>query len=246
MDETMKTMLKALRLSGLLERWDEYVKLSEKRDLSSVRWLTRILEEEYRDRQERSRQCRLNRACIPEVYTMATYPFARQPKLDKKRLLAVYDSFVYMEKRENVLLLGRTGCGKTGLATAFLVQAIERGYSGRFISFSDLIAELYASVGDHTQRKVLRKYADYDCLVVDEVGYIEVEPVQAGLFFTLMQKRHKQRTTLITSNLGLDDWRGFLKNEHLTLALNDRLTETSHVFNLKDCKTLRDALGGGA
>ena len=173
---------------------------------------------------------------------MATYPFARQPKLDKKRLLAVYDSFAYMEKHENVILLGRTGCGKTGLATAFLIQAIDRGYSGRFVTFPDLVAELYASVGDHTQRKVLRRYAGYDCLLIDEIGYVEVEPVQVGLFFTLMQQRHKTKTTLLTSNLGFDEWGSFLKNAHLTGALLDRLTATSHVTNMKNCVSLRGRL----
>jgi DNA replication protein DnaC len=242
MDETMRTMLKALRLPGLLERWDAYARLAGKRNFSSVRWLTKIIEEEYRDRQERARLCRLKRARIPEVYTLATYPFARQPKLEKKRLLAVYDSFDYMQKRQNVILLGRTGCGKTGLATGFLVEAIERGHSGRFVAFPDLLADLYASVGAHLQHKMLRRYAAYDCLLIDEIGYVEIEPVQAGLFLTLMQRRHKQKTTLITSNLGFGEWPRFLKNEHLTAALIDRLTETSHVFNLQGCISLREGL----
>lgn len=243
MDETTRTMLKALRLPGLLERWDEYMRLAEKRNLSSVRWLMRILEEEHRDRQERSRQCRLKRARIPEIYEMATYPFNRQPKLDRKRIHAVYDSFTYMEKHENVILLGRTGCGKTGLATAFLTQAIDRGYSGRFVTFTNLMAELYAAVGDHTERKVLRRYARYDCLLIDEVGYLEIEPVQAGLFLSLLQERHKRRTTLISSNLGFKEWQSFLKSTHLTAALVDRLTEVSHVFNMHDCVSLRIPLG---
>ena len=68
---------------------------------------------------------------------------------------------------------------------------------------------------------------------------------QVGLFFTLMQKRHKTKTTLITSNLGFSDWGSFLKNNHLTAALIDRLTENSHVINMKDCRTLRDKLDEG-
>jgi DNA replication protein DnaC len=77
------------------------------------------------------------------------------------------------------------------------------------------------------------------------VGYVEVEPAQVGLFFTLMQKRHKTRTTLITSNLGFSEWGSFLKNNHLTGALIDRLTATSHPINMKDCKSLRGKLGEG-
>ena len=110
------------------------------------------------------------------------------------------------------------------------------------MTFPELVGELYASVADHSEGKVLRKYASYDCLVIDEVGYVEVEPVQVGLFFTLMQKRHKTKTTLITSNLGFSDWGSFLKNTHLTAALIDRLTETTHVFNMKNCRSLRGKL----
>ena len=68
---------------------------------------------------------------------------------------------------------------------------------------------------------------------------MEAEPAQVGLFFTLLQKRHKQRSTLITSNLGFSEWASFLKNPHLTAALIDRLTESSHLFNMKECVTLR-------
>jgi len=71
---------------------------------------------------------------------------------------------------------------------------------------------------------------------------VEIEPVQVGLFFTLMHKRHKNKTTLITSNLGFEEWGSFLKNEQLTAALIDRLTENSHVINMKKCVSLRRKL----
>ena len=107
------------------------------------------------------------------------------------------------------------------------------------------MGELYASLADHSEAKVLRKYCSYDCLLIDEVGYVEVEPAQVGLFFTLMQKRHKTRTTFITSNLGFSEWGSFLKNNHLTSALLDRLTENAHPINMKNCHSLRAKLDEG-
>jgi DNA replication protein DnaC len=97
-------------------------------------------------------------------------------------------------------------------------------------------------LADRSEQQALRKYARYDCLVIDEVGYVEIEPAQVGLFFTLMQKRHKTKTTLITSNLGFSEWGTLLKNNQLTGALLNRLTETSHVINMKDCRSLRPKL----
>jgi DNA replication protein DnaC len=138
--------------------------------------------------------------------------------------------------------LGPTGCGKTGLATAFLLQAIDRGHRGYFVTFPELLQELFQSLADRSEGKVLKRYLSYDCLVIDEVGYVEVEAAQVGQFFTLMHKRHKQKTTLITSNLGFAEWGSFLHNKHLTAALIDRLTENSHVIHIKNGKSLRDPL----
>lgn len=242
MDEQMAAKLKALRLWWLRDHWDECVALAGKQRYSAMRLLDHVIEEEYRCRQDRARAFRLKRARIPEPFVMATYPFSRQPKLDRKKVLAIYDSFDYMLKCRNVILVGPTGCGKTGLGTAYLTQAIERGHSGSFVRFSELIAELYASVADHTQAKTLRRYAKFDCLLIDEVGYGDIEPAQAVLFFTLMQRRHRKKTTIITSNLGFRDWRKFLKNDHLTAALIDRLTEQSHVINMRLCISLRARL----
>ena len=101
---------------------------------------------------------------------------------------------------------------------------------------------LYKSRADHSQEAVIKKFASYDCLHIDEIGYVEVEPSQVGLFFTLMQKRHNKKTTLITSNLGFQQWTSFLKNAHLTAALIDRLTENSYVINMKNCVSLRPKL----
>ena len=129
--------------------------------------------------------------------------------------MSLYDSFDYMTKQRGVIWLGPTGCGKTGLATAFLLQAIDRGYRGYFITFPELIQELFQSLADRSDRQVFRRYLSYDCLVIDEVGYVEVEPAQVGQFFTLMHKRHQRKTTIITSNLGFGEWGSFLKNPQL-------------------------------
>ncbi|MBW2109515.1 MAG: ATP-binding protein, partial [Deltaproteobacteria bacterium] len=106
-----------------------------------------------------------------------------------------------MSKSRNIIFIGPTGTGKTGLATAFLTHAIDKGYNGRFITFPELVEKLYNSVADHTETKVLKKFAAYDALLIDELGYVEVEPIQVGLFFTLMHKRHRKKTSLLTSNL---------------------------------------------
>ena len=242
MDEELTKTLKSLRLWGLLAHWDEYLALAEQKDFSPVRLLRHVVTEESKIHAENARKLRFARARIPEPWLMETFPFDRQPQLDKKRILSLYDAFDFLAQRQNILWLGPTGSGKTGLATGFLMQAIERGHTGRFVTFPDLVAELFRSVADHSEEQVLKRYSSYDCLLIDEIGYVEVEPAQVGLFFTLLHRRHRRKPTLITSNLGFSEWRSFLKNDHLTAALIDRLTENSHVINMKHCLSLRPKL----
>ena len=242
MTDELAEKLKYLRLGGLLSRWDDYLKWGADKRVSHGALLTHFVEEEYRMKKENARKLLLRCARIEEMRVIETFPFEKQPKLNKKRVMALYDTGSYLAQAQNILWLGGTGVGKTGLATSFLVHAINQGHSGRFVRFPALVEELYRSVADHTQEKVLKNYANVGVLLIDELGYCEVEPAQAGYFFTLMQQRHKRKPTLITSNLGFGEWKSFLKNDHLTAALIDRLTETSHVFNMKECRTIREKL----
>jgi DNA replication protein DnaC len=242
MNEPLAAQLKYLQLDGLLAHWDEYIKLAAGQRWSDTRLLTHVIEQEYRLKRGRRRQRRLQKALLPEPWAIESYPFERQPKLNRKKLMALYDSLDYMRHSQNVIWLGRPGVGKTGLAISFLTQAIDQGHSGRYVLFTELLTQFYQSVADHSEAKVLKQYLSYDCLLIDELGYVEVESVQVGLFFTLLHRRHKKKPTLITSNLGFAEWGSFLKNPHLTAALIDRLTENSHVFNMHDCVSLRAPL----
>jgi DNA replication protein DnaC len=242
MNDELVQKLKYLRLGGLIANWDRYLSNAQKGNCSHARLLEYVVDQEYQIKKENSRKMRLVRAKIPEKWVIETFPFNRQPKLNKKKTMGMYDAFDYMTKCRNIIFIGPTGVGKTGLATSFLTHAINTGYNGRFIAFPDLVERLYQSVADHTEAKVIKNFLAYDCLLIDELGYVEVEPVQVGLFFTLLHKRHKRKTTLITSNLGFAKWGSFLKNNHLTAALIDRLTENSYVINMKNCVSLRSKL----
>ena len=166
-DDELIAMLKYLRLGRLLTQWDDTLEKARKGRYSSERLLKYIVEEEYRAKRENARLLRRQRAHIPEMLEMETFPFHKQPKLDRKRVMSLYDSFDYMTKQRGVIWLGPTGCGKTGLATSFLLQSIDRGYRGYFITFPELIQELFQSLADRSDRKVFRRYLSYDCLVID-------------------------------------------------------------------------------
>jgi DNA replication protein DnaC len=139
MDEQLEQMLKYIRLSGLLLNWDSYLSVAQESNYSHARLLKYVVEQEYKIKKQNARKMRLARARIPEKYVIETFPFARQPKLNKKKIVNMYDRFDYMQKCRNVIWIGPTGTGKTGLATAFLTHAIDCGYNGRFVAFAELV-----------------------------------------------------------------------------------------------------------
>src|SRR6266542_6704414 len=162
MNETLAQQLKYLRLPGLLARWDEHLNAAAQSNLSHARLLSRVIEEEYRLKCEQARQQRLKLAKIPEQGVMDTFPFERQPKLSKKKIMALYDSMAFVAEKQNIIWMGGTGCGKTGLATSFLFQAIHQGARGRYVLFTDLLNELHRSQADRSQNQVIRRYVKYD------------------------------------------------------------------------------------
>jgi len=237
MNDDIKRKLRYLHLNQLEENWTRI--LAESVDMSPPTLLRHVVNVLYDAQTVRACASRLKGAKIPEPYVMATYPFDKQPKLNRRKIVSIHDSLDYMTKRQNILLVGPTGAGKTGIGTSFLTQAITHGYSGHFITFPQLIGDLYRSVAAHKEEKTLKKYARYACLQIDELGYVDVEPAQVGLFFRLMSMRHRTKTTIISSNLGFQEWGTFLKNTQLTAALLDRLTENSHVINMRGCVSIR-------
>lgn len=237
LDEELENQLKYLRLKGLLENFGKTLEEADRRKPSYTRFIRDVIASEYHLKRDRARLLRLKRAEIPQQYVMETYPFDRQTKLNRRQVLEIYDSKSYLLKPQNIAFIGPTGVGKTGLATAYLVHAINLGHTGRFIQFSDLIDELYRAMADHSEKKAIHRFLAYDCLVIDELGYVEVDSqAQAGLVFRLLRSRKK--STIITSNLGFDEWPKFLKNQNLAAALIDKFTANCHLINMLRCKSI--------
>lgn len=240
LDQKTDDELKFLDLRHTRAHWDKILTEANKDSPSYHKFLKELITFEAADKRERQRQSRISRANITDPWVMETFPFTRQPNLKKKFVLEMYDSLDYMKTPRDLVFMGPTGCGKSGLATSFLIHALNHGYRGYFIDFKQLLLRLYQSVADHTEKKVLKRFQSYDVLVVDEVGYAPIEKDQAGMFFDLMKQRHRKKTTMITSQLGFDEWGSFLKNTHLTTVLIDRVTVNCTVFNMKKCISVRE------
>lgn len=240
MDTDLSQQLKLLGLKLLQQQWEEYLNRAVKKKSSYISFLSEIIRDEYEYKIENRRKNRLKDARIPEKLVMETFPFARQPRLKKKIVMQLYDSMEYMNKNQVMLFIGPTGCGKTGLATAFLIHAINNGFRGLFIDFKDMLRMLQQAAADHSQQRVIKRLSAVDCLLIDEMGYEPLLERQAGLFFDVVKQRHKNKCTIITTQLGFEEWNVFINNTHLTAALIDRITENSTVFNMNTCISIRE------
>jgi DNA replication protein DnaC len=239
MEQAIDGYLSYLELHHLRANWERYLKDAAAKKCSYLHLLTSIITDEYHDRFERRRLSRIKAAKIPELLVMETFPFDRQPHLKKKMVMELYDSMRFLDEKQVLAFVGPTGCGKTGLGTSYLIHAINGGCRGRFFDCNELIASLYSALSDHGEKRLIKQLAAIDCLLIDEVGYSSLDKLKAGLFFDLMKLRHKKTCTIITSQLGFEEWGSFINDTHITAALLDRITENCTVFNMSKCISIR-------
>jgi DNA replication protein DnaC len=213
------TSLKLKQISKLLER---ELTRAEQQGSTVREVLARLLREEYLYRREQSMKYRIDRADIPERWTLETFPFDQQPGVNRTQIrqLAELD---FVARAANVVFIGETAVGKTGLATAILIKAMENGYRGLFVKAQDLFDEMYASLADRSSRRLVNRLLRIDVLLIDELGYLNLRPEQSNIFFKLMEERYRRKSTIITTNLDYEQWYEFLGQKSMVDALLSRL-----------------------
>lgn len=211
-----------LRLRGMANVLDQELSRAEKNGRPVSEVMYRILMEEHAYRQERSLNYRLKQARIPWDWTLQTFPFEKQPGVNRAQLLEL-NHLSFIDRVENIVFIGSPGTGKSGLAIGLLRQALTSGYRGRFYNAQDLLDELYASLADRTTPKLINRLCRYDLLVIDELGYLTLKPEQVNAFFKLMGERYGKKSTIITTNLDYPEWYDLFKRKSLVEALLDRL-----------------------
>src|SRR3954469_24076281 len=171
MTEELEQLLKNLKLRRMLEIYDEQLRAADKDDISYSEFVTRLVRAQYQARQEGALEWRIRRANLPERWSLETFPFARQPSVSRKQMRS-FAELDFIARHENLVLVRKTGVGKTGLAGGLLLKALQNGYRCQFVRAQDLFDEMYASLADRSTRRLLNRLAPLDVLLVDEFGYL--------------------------------------------------------------------------
>jgi len=230
-NDDIDQLLKNLKLRRLREIISDELERAEKVKPSYSEFIARVLREEYQHQQERFLEYRIDRANLPERWTLETFPWKEQPGVSKAQIEQLAE-LGFIPRAANLVFIGDTGVGKTGLASAILLRALQRGYRGLFIKAQDLFDDMYRSLADHSSRALIDKLMRVDLLLIDEMGYLNLRPEQSNIFFKLMEERYGKKATIITTNLAYDDWYGFLGQKEMVGALLDRLRHRCHTIKI--------------
>ena len=241
MTEEIEQLLKNLKLGRMRSIYDEQLRAAEKQQVSYSEFVAALLRAQWHHRQESALEWRIGRANLPERWSLETFPYNRQPGVKRKQIQALAE-LDFVAKRENLVLIGPTGVGKTGLACGILLKALQNGLRCQFIRAQDLFDEMYASLADRSTRRLVNRLARLDVLLIDEMGYANLKPEQANVFFKLMEERYHQRSTIITTNLAYEEWAGFLGNKTMVDALLSRVRHYCHTVRIEG-PSLREPQG---
>lgn len=241
MDDNLEQLIKNLKLKRIAEIVERELRRARDKESTLEEFLARLLREEYLYRQERSLKNRITKARLPEHWALETFPFKKQPGVRKADIYRLAD-LSFIANNANVVFIGETGVGKTGLASAVLLKALENGYRGLFIKAQDLFDDMYQSLADRSSRNLINRMMNLDVLLIDEMGYLNLCPEQSNLFFKLMEERYSRKSTIITTNLDYEEWYDFLGKKKMVEALLDRLRHHCHTVRI-DGPSLRDPSG---
>jgi DNA replication protein DnaC len=241
----LTTLLDRMKLDHLAAQLDGICEHAAHSDVDFKGFLTQALEAEWRGRYQKSVESRLKQARFPWVKTLEQFDYDFQPSIDRKAMRELA-GLSFVERAQNVVLLGPPGVGKTHLAIGVGVKAVEAGYSVLFLTFETLMTRLVRARHENRLDRTLQQLTYPKLVILDELGYLPLSREEASLFFRLLVRRYERGSLVVTSNKGFTDWGEVFNDQVLATAILDRLLHHATTVNIKgDSYRLREKRKAG-
>lgn len=229
---SLPILLKELRLPTIANLWQSFAKQALEQGRSSIRYLTALCEHEAADREQRRLAGHMNQAQLPKGKSLETFDFAAVPSLRKEQLLGLASGDFWIDEGQNLLIFGPSGVGKTHLAAAIGEKLVQSGFRVLFSRTTELLQKLQCAKRELTLPAALDKLDKYDCLILDDFGYIQKSEVETSLLFELICERYERRSLLITCNQTFQEWDQIFHDKRMAVAAIDRLVHHATLLEL--------------
>lgn len=230
-------LLDTLKLKGISGNLDQEINEAERGKLSYLNFLTRLLKAEVSHRTDRRLTRNLTAAHFPVEKSLDDFEYGRVKGIAQSDVANLMD-FRWLDNRENLLFFGPPGLGKTHMAIALGLAAVNAGYRVYFERVTNLIKLLKTMEVQQTSAHRVKRLMKADLLIIDEIGYTPIDRREANLFFNLVSELYEKASLIITSNKTFDAWAEMMGDEIMTVALLDRLLHHARIFNM-DGKSFR-------
>jgi len=234
--------LKRLKMPSMIREHKSIAQLCSQENADYTVFLLRLAERELLDREQRAAERRIKAAKFPVLKTLDTFDFKAQPSVNEALVRELLRG-EYIAHKENLLLVGNPGTGKTHLATALGFAACSQGARVRFFTVTGLVTHLLESREERSLQRFHKQLERHQLLILDELGYVPFSKAGAELLFDVVSRAYERTSLIVSTNLPFEQWTEILGSERLTGALLDRLTHKVHIleangesYRLKEAK----------